>query len=165
MTPSLLFRRSYWVIPGRFVADAYPGSSLPPEAEARAEALAVRGITLRVSLMFPIERDNHGNEFRPYEPALAAPAAARGRVCRCVCFPIVDGGVPSLAEMIAAIQQLRGVAREFADGMSRRGYSENEQFKDSAIRKDAGRASPSARNCDLKALGQSRPLKHAFGSR
>jgi hypothetical protein len=95
MIPAPPIRRAYWVLPCRFLAGAYPSSSLQSEAEKRAEAIAADGVTLSVSLMFPTERDNHGNEFRPYSAALVAAAAARGRACRCVRFPIVDGGVPS----------------------------------------------------------------------
>ena len=108
MIPQLPFRRSYWVIPGRFLAGAYPGSSLSIEAEARVEALAESKITLSVSLMFPTERDHQGNEFWPYEAALVAAAAECGQMCRCVRIPIVDGGVPSQEEMVQILDAIDG---------------------------------------------------------
>ncbi len=108
MNPVLPFPRSYWVVPDRFLAGAYPGSAIQGEAERRVESLAKCGITLSVSLMFPNERDHQGNEFRPYEPTLEAAAAARGRTCRCVRIPIVDGGVPSHEEMVQILDAIDG---------------------------------------------------------
>lgn len=81
---------------------------MPSEAETRMQALAECGITLSVSLMFPNERDHQGNEFRPYEPTLVAAAAARGRTCRCIRIPIVDGGVPSQDEMAQILDAIDG---------------------------------------------------------
>ncbi len=93
------FPRSYWVVPGRLLAGSYPGSANPEEADRRLAALAGCGVTLAVSLMFASERDNSGNEFRDYQEPLRSAARAMGRELRCVRFPIVDGGLPSVETM------------------------------------------------------------------
>lgn len=99
MNPQLPFPRSYWVVPGRFLAGAYPGSATQAEADARVSALAACGVTLSVSLMFPNERDNQGNAFRDYQEPLSLAARVLGREVRCVRFPIIDGGLPHLETM------------------------------------------------------------------
>jgi hypothetical protein len=42
--PSLPFPKSYWVIPGKFLAGAYPGSADPEEAKEKIKALTFCGI-------------------------------------------------------------------------------------------------------------------------
>ena len=128
MKRPLPFRRSYWVVPGRFLAGAFPGSTFAPEADARAEALATCGITLSVSLMLPAERDHRGDEYHPYELSLVTAAEERGRVCRCVRFPIVNGGIPRQDEMVRILDvidsELAGGGRVYLhcwDGRGRTG--------------------------------------------
>ena len=63
----LPFPRSYWVIPGKFLAGAYPGSDDPEEAKEKISALIRSGIRSIINLMEEDEVNNDGELFSPYE--------------------------------------------------------------------------------------------------
>ena len=69
MDPSLPFPRSYWVVPGKFLAGAYPGSINPEEAKEKMKALIHSGIRSVINLMEKDEVDGNGDPFSPYEDA------------------------------------------------------------------------------------------------
>ena len=69
LDPSLPFPRSYWVIPGKFLAGAYPGSADPEEAKEKIKALISCGIRSVINLMEKDEVDSSGDLFSPYEEA------------------------------------------------------------------------------------------------
>lgn len=100
------FPRSYWVVPGKFLAGAYPGSATLAEADIRLAALATAGVALCVNLMCPDERDIRGDEFRDYRETMQSAARTCSRECRCVRFPIVDGGVPHRKTMVQILNEI-----------------------------------------------------------
>jgi ADP-ribosyl-[dinitrogen reductase] hydrolase len=91
--------RCFWVVPGRFLAGAYPGS---PEAKAhrqRIEQLWQAGIRTFISLVEEHETNNSGEPFAPYDSVLQELAASQGETVRCLRFPVRDLAVPSTDEM------------------------------------------------------------------
>ena len=94
--------RSYWVVPGRFAAGAYP-STRDPAPDGRidvVEALLTAGIDDFVNLTQdrPGGTDEH---LRHYDAAVGD----RGTVSR---FEIPDLGIPSTEEMAAILDHLDG---------------------------------------------------------
>jgi len=64
------FGRSFWVIPGKFLAGCYPGSKDLVEASEKLHGLLSCGIRFVVNLMEQHERDHNGDRFIPYEEQL-----------------------------------------------------------------------------------------------
>ena len=97
----LPIERSYWAVPGRLLAGAFPG--YPDEAKTlrRIRAFLETGIRTFVNLMQPDEVNHHGQPFRPYDRVVETEARAMGVGARCLRFPIVDLSIPDLATMDA----------------------------------------------------------------
>jgi hypothetical protein len=102
----LPFSRSYWVIPGRFLAGCYPGGREPADAAVKIRALFDTGVTLCVSLMFADERDHTGSPFNDYCAPILALAQARGRRMRCLRYPIVDGSITTVENMAVILDAI-----------------------------------------------------------
>jgi len=107
--PTVPFARSYWVVPGRLLAGAFPGA--PDEAHAKIQALVNCGIAAVVNLMEPHEVDHSGKPFVDYGPLFRELAAVRGVDAQTLRFPIRDLGVTSTESMnliLATIDRLIG---------------------------------------------------------
>jgi ADP-ribosyl-[dinitrogen reductase] hydrolase len=86
--------RSYWVVPGKFLAGAYPGDLTPDKAEEKIRELISAGIRCIVDLTSEGDRNLSGQHlmtYRHYVDALAPGAYHRK--------PITDLDVPSRDEM------------------------------------------------------------------
>ncbi|MBP9111997.1 MAG: ADP-ribosylglycohydrolase family protein, partial [Polyangiaceae bacterium] len=104
--------RTYWVIPGKLLAGAYPGAPTPKDHRARIEALWNAGVRTFVNLMEENETNNAGKPFAPYQDIVNELARASGEDATCLRYPIRDLDVPSFALMgtlLAAID--RSLAR------------------------------------------------------
>jgi ADP-ribosylglycohydrolase len=101
MRPSIPtpFPRSYWVIPGRLLAGAYPGAKDPAEASLKLKALFDAGIRTTINLMEADEHDQAGNPFADYSGTFQGIVAARRERVACERFPIPDLGVPDAEGM------------------------------------------------------------------
>ena len=102
------FGRSYWVVPDKFLAGAYPGSKDDEEALPKITALVECGIRFVVNLMEEDERNFSGEQFEPYEDLLARAASALGAEIRMKRMPIRDLHVPSrhnMAEILNTIDR------------------------------------------------------------
>jgi len=108
------YPRSYWVIPGRFLAGAFPGAKDKGEAVDKLRSLFDVGIRCIVNLMEPDERDHSGAHFVDYAPLFERIAAERGASVRCERFPIRDLGVPDAATMIMILD---AIDESIEDGM------------------------------------------------
>ena len=90
------FDRSYWVIPGKFLAGYYPGDRHRDLMEQKLRGLLDCGIRCVINLMEPNERDHDGLPFVDYEPELKRMAKANGdSPIACHRMPIRDLDVPS----------------------------------------------------------------------
>lgn len=69
------FERSYWVIPGIFLAGYYPGDRKPEQEYMKLKGLVKAGIRCMVNLMEEEELNHIGQIFKPYESVLVDIAA------------------------------------------------------------------------------------------
>lgn len=97
--PDVPFPRSYWVLPRKLLAGAYPGSPNPREAEAKLKGLLECGIRRIINLMEPHEVDHQGHPFNPYDKPWHRLAAERGLQVSTIRYPIRDVDVPSVERM------------------------------------------------------------------
>ena len=64
------FPRSYWVVPGKFLAGYYPGDRQKDMMKQKMTDLLACGIRCVISLMEPDEQDHDGLPFTDYAPVL-----------------------------------------------------------------------------------------------
>lgn len=95
LTTSVPFPRSYWVLPGQFLAGCYPGSLNEEEAGQKLKGLLEHGIRHVINLMEPDELDWSGKPFEPYEGRIVSLAASMGRQVSVERMPIEDTWVPT----------------------------------------------------------------------
>jgi hypothetical protein len=84
---------SYWVLPSRLLAGAYPGHQNPAEHRTRIHGIVDAGIRLFLNLMEENETNYAGQAFVPYVD-VAAQRSPNARVCR---HAIRDLSVPTSA--------------------------------------------------------------------
>ena len=92
--------RTYWVVPGLFLAGCYPGDPDPAAAAAKMRALKVAGIRHIVNLMEEHETAYDGRSFAPYTPLLDGMHMVR--------HAVKDLSVPSNAKMAAILADIDG---------------------------------------------------------
>ena len=92
------FDRSYWVLPGRFLAGAYPGDPVVPEAEKKLRAFLAAGIRCFVDLTMDGDCNLFGQPLIPYLDLLTQIAGRRFRII-CRRMPVADLGTPSRSQM------------------------------------------------------------------
>ncbi|MCU0561252.1 MAG: dual specificity protein phosphatase family protein [Desulfobacterales bacterium] len=100
------FPRSYWVIPGKLLAGAFPGAKDPAEASYKLAALIDAGIRNVVNLMEPDETDYSGHRFAPYADAMGHIAAGKGESVTFDRMPIRDLSVPAESQMTAILDRI-----------------------------------------------------------
>src|SRR5208283_2345805 len=100
------FDRSYWVVPNKFLAGAYPGSKDHEEGRAKITSLVECGIRFVVNLMEQDERNFSGERFEPYEDILARSASALGVEIRMKRMPIRDLHVTSRHDMVEILNTI-----------------------------------------------------------
>ncbi|WDI41875.1 protein-tyrosine phosphatase family protein [Bremerella sp. P1] len=95
---------SYWVVPSRLLAGAYPGHLDPAEHETRIHTLVDAGILTFVNLMEADEANSNGQQFVPYEDTAAqrSPEAAMRR------HAIRDLSIPTHATMNEILDAIDG---------------------------------------------------------
>lgn len=104
--PQRPFPRSYWVVPGLFLAGFFPGSTHPHQTEEQGRALIGCGIRQIINLMESDERDRFGNHFPSYESQFQQLAAQANIGLRCQRISIRDFSVPSPTQMAAILNQI-----------------------------------------------------------
>ena len=104
------FPRSYWVVPGKFLAGYYPGSRDSSTAERKLEGLLEHGVRHLINLMEEHERNFSGEKFLPYEQQLENLAAKADIPIKLVHMPIRDTDVPTVEGMVAILNEIdRGI--------------------------------------------------------
>ena len=104
--PPVPFPRSFWVVPGKFLAGFYPGSRESETASRQLRSLLECGIRRIVSLMEENERNYKGELFVPYEDKLFHIAAEMGIEVALDRMPIRDTDIPTVEGMIAILDRL-----------------------------------------------------------
>lgn len=100
------FPRSYWVIPGKFLAGFYPGAKDPKEASLKLTALINAGIRHVINLMEPDETDHSGHRFAPYADLMESIAVNMGISATFDQLPIRDLSVPNESHMTAILDRI-----------------------------------------------------------
>ena len=120
--------RSYWVIPGKFLAGAYPGAKDMAEARLNIGDLLESGIRCIVNLMELDETDNHWFPFVPYDSIVKAMASGLEHEVMLLRYPVPDFGIPSRERMVsilnaidAATERQMGVYVHCRGGIGRTG--------------------------------------------
>ena len=103
---SVPFSRSYWVIPGRFLAGAYPGSLNPEEAKEKMSALIHSGIRSVINLMEQDEVNSEGVPFSPYDGIFLQMGKTLGLDLTFQRFPIKDMDVPTPGDMNRILNEI-----------------------------------------------------------
>jgi protein tyrosine/serine phosphatase len=104
------FPRSYWVVPGKFLAGYYPGSRDSSTAQRKLEGLLEHGIRHLINLMEEHELNFSGETFVPYEQQLENIAAKGDIPIKLVHMPIRDTDVPTVEGMVAILDEIdRGI--------------------------------------------------------
>ncbi len=102
----LPFERSYWVVPGRLLAGAYPGSEQPDEATEKLQRLLGVGVSHVINLTECLEANYSGVPLANYTFVLSYLAGAEGIPLVCRRHPIKDLSVPSVATMKAILDEI-----------------------------------------------------------
>ena len=89
------FTRTYWVVPGKFMAGCYPGSRKEERAYQKLSGLVMHGIRHVVSLMEPDETDWSNKPFVPYEDQMKQIVDSMGRSATFDRMAIVDNDIPT----------------------------------------------------------------------
>lgn len=97
------FKRSYWVVPGKFLAGCYPAGQTPASAAEKIQGLISAEVTDIVCLMESTETNHDGRPFLDYLPPTQAAAAAIGRELRWCRHSIVDGSITTVEAMRAIL--------------------------------------------------------------
>lgn len=100
------FSRSYWVVPGKFLAGCYPGSSNADTAKDKLKALLDHGIRHIISLMELDEKNWGGKAFVSYEDQMRSIAESMGHTVSFDTMPIKDTLIPSRLEMCKILDRI-----------------------------------------------------------
>ena len=100
------FDRSYWVVPGLFLAGFYPGDREPSKRDEKLGILLDAGIRHVVNLLEEDEVDFCTRRFDPYDAPLTALARGRGVEVSISRFPIDDMNVPDRERMKAILDDI-----------------------------------------------------------
>jgi len=92
------FERSYWVVPGKFLAGAYPGNPYERKAEEKLRSFLDAGIRCFIDLTSPEDENLYGQALVPYSKLIEKVTAGYFKVYYHR-MPIIDMDVPSRAQM------------------------------------------------------------------
>jgi len=105
---SVPFNRTYWVVPGKFLAGNYPGSEDQQQALHKLTGFIDHGIRTVINLMEPNEFNWAGKAFQGYENQMESIAASMGHSITFERMPIRDTWIPSRIHMMAILDRIDG---------------------------------------------------------
>ena len=105
------FYRSYWVVPGKFLAGCYPGDTQDHIMVQKMTGLLACGIQCVINLMEPDEWNHDGLPFADYVPAIQRISNGSSAVI-CHRMPIRDLGIPSREFMKQILDRIDGALGE-----------------------------------------------------
>jgi len=106
MGRSVPFNRSYWVVPGKFLAGCYPGSENKDKAHKKLKGLLDHGIRNVINLMEPDEFNWDMKHFFSYEGEMKSVAESMGVDVTFERIPIRDMRTSSRNEMIEILDRI-----------------------------------------------------------
>lgn len=98
--------RAYWVISGKFMAGAYPGSKNVAKALMKGRKFLECGIRHVINLMEPHEVDHSGESFVSYEELFSSLAQEKPTLVSFSRFPIRDLDVPIPETMKSMLDEI-----------------------------------------------------------
>ena len=101
------FDRSYWVIPGKFLAGAYPGDLIPEMAETKVRSLVDAGIRCFIDLTSPEDRNLFGQSLNSYQNLLGKMSAGHSKIFYHR-LSITDLDIPSHSRMEEILDVIDG---------------------------------------------------------
>ena len=101
------FNRSYWVVPGKFLAGAYPGNPYEKRAEEKLRLFLDAGIRCFVDLTSPEDENLYGQALVHYRDLIEKVAEGRFKV-HYRRMPIIDMDIPSYAGMREILDLIDG---------------------------------------------------------
>jgi ADP-ribosylglycohydrolase len=107
-TAPVPFERSYWVVPGKFLAGAYPGDPDPERAEEKLRGLLAAGIRCILDLTAEGDRNRYGRVLVPYRDLMGKAAAAEKCKVDYHSKTITDVDIPSREEMVEMLDIIDG---------------------------------------------------------
>lgn len=106
MKLTLPYPRSFWVVPGKFLAGYYPGSRDSATALRKLTGLLEHGVHHIVNLMEKDELNFKGERFLPYEAQLHNLAKEMDIAIQLVHMPIRDMDIPPVEGMVAILNEI-----------------------------------------------------------
>ncbi len=106
------YPRSYWIVPGKFLAGYYPGSRDPASAQKKLTQLLELGVCHVVNLMEETELNFKGERFAPYEAQLMNLAEDMDILIEISHMPIRDTDIPTIEHMIAVLDEIDRAIKE-----------------------------------------------------
>jgi len=103
---SVPFNRSYWVVPGKFLAGCYPGSENNDDGHKKLKGLLNHGIRHIINLMEPDELNWDRKPFVSYEDQMKLIAESMGVDVTFDRMPIKDMRTSSRIEMIEILDRI-----------------------------------------------------------
>ncbi|UCE81808.1 MAG: dual specificity protein phosphatase family protein [Deltaproteobacteria bacterium] len=103
---SIPFSRSFWVVPGKFLAGYYPGSRDSATALRKLTGLLEHGVHHIVNLMEKDELNFKGERFVPYEVQLQNLAKDMNIPIKLVQMSIRDTDIPLVEGMVAILNEI-----------------------------------------------------------
>lgn len=100
------FPRSYWVVPGKFLAGEYPGHPNHEKAFEKMNALIGAGIRTIINLQEEDETDWNGKLFAPYDSQFFSAAALAHTTVHLYRYPITDNDIPDKKTMIQILNTI-----------------------------------------------------------
>ena len=100
------FNRSYWVVPGKFMAGGYPGSEDPIKEDRNLKGLIHAGIRHVISLIQPQEYMRPDEPFAPYVDHMESIAQKLKVSVTFDQISIRDFSVPTKRQMIRILNQI-----------------------------------------------------------
>ena len=102
------FDRSYWTVPGKFLAGCYPGAKRPDEARTKLTALLDAGIRCIINLMEEYEMHFYDECSEGYEESIRFMAEEKGLLVDCLRMPIMDTNIPTVTKMKMVLDEIDG---------------------------------------------------------
>jgi protein tyrosine/serine phosphatase len=103
---SVPFPRSYWVVPGKFLAGYYPGSRDSDKALEKLKKLLEHGVRHIINLMERDEDNFQREKFVPYEDRLQGVAKEMDIPIEVVHIPIRDMKTPHVEVMVSILDEI-----------------------------------------------------------
>ncbi|MCS6796624.1 MAG: dual specificity protein phosphatase family protein [Raineya sp.] len=105
------FERSYWVLPGRFLAGRIPSSQNIHKIEDNVKGLVRLKIDYVINLTEPTEQTFEGKLLNDYTPTLLALAQQAQHQVEVMRMPIKDLSVPSVEFMKRILDTIDGIVQ------------------------------------------------------